>query len=297
MPPRCIIWVSSMVFDAPLPVGNSIANAATPATTMRKQRRRQQRQIVIPADQSTETPANLELFTCSRRGGLRLSPAGCGRLGHSANKTAAPELWEGRAACRGCHIGESNHTGSAPDPYVPLRESVRLLCSRCGRVTRRMIRPESVGFCISCYNRDRECRIGQNARGHRPALTAELHTEDALVTTSTGGTYPLTRHRVLHFAELVRQETWNATESLTFVRLIKLTGSAKSENSAVGTLNEVQPLAGSGESANEASSAGLAKPKLTPRPRPVKWWLPAVSRDLPRSAPIPVNWWGPNPPS
>src|ERR1700733_3595145 len=141
------------------------------------------------------------MFTCSKRGGLTLSTRGCGRIWESANGPKPPDHHEGRYACRGCPIGESNHTGKPPDPYAALRESVRRICSRCGRVTDRLINADTFGLCISCFNRHGEVLRGKNARGTVPALSALLHTEQAQVTTDSGS-HILTRHNVLSFTEL-----------------------------------------------------------------------------------------------
>ena len=45
-------------------------------------------------------------------------------------------------------------------------------CTRCQRKSDRLIRRR---LCISCYNRDREARLGRNAKGSRPGLCDELH--------------------------------------------------------------------------------------------------------------------------
>jgi len=41
-------------------------------------------------------------------------------------------------------------------------------------------------LCISCYNRDREVRIGRNAKGGRPLLTDALHPERMIVISDDG---------------------------------------------------------------------------------------------------------------
>ncbi len=201
---------------------------------------------------------------------------GCGRLWFSANGPKPPDLHEGRYACRGCPIGELNHTGKPPDPYAALRESVRRICSRCGRITDRLINADTFGFCISCFNRHGEVLRGKNARGTVPTLSAQLHTEQAQVTTDAGS-HILTRPLVLSFQELKIQAQRTATGAMALTRWITLGGRAESKNSAVGELGEVQPLAGSGHGANEAEA--LARSRHRPRApkdqaaRPVTSWI------------------------
>jgi hypothetical protein len=247
--------------------------------------RRAKRRRIIPPDQPTTAPAALEMFTCVKRGGLKLSTVGCGRLWFSANGTKPPDLHEGRAACRGCPIGESNHTGKPPDPYAALRESVRRICSRCGRITDRLINADTFGFCISCFNRHGEVLRGKNARGTVPTLSAQLHTEQAQVTTDAGS-HILTRHLVLSFQELKIQAQRTAVVAMVFTRWITLGGCAESKNIAVGELGEVQPLAGSGTGANEAEARASSKrrPGTLRDQEPVTSWV----RD---ARPVPVTSW------
>src|ERR1700733_121925 len=203
------------------------------------------------------------IFTCLKRGGLKLSTVGCGRLWFSANGPKPPDLHEGRAACRGCPIGESNYTGKPSDPHAALRESVRRICSRCGRITDRLINADTFGLCISCFNRHGEVLRGKNARGKMPQLAALLHTEQARVTTDAGS-YILTRPLVLSFQEVKIQAQRTAVVQMSLIRWITLGGCAESKNSAVGALGEVQPLAGSGHGANEADALASSKHRLRP---------------------------------
>jgi hypothetical protein len=236
------------------------------AASTKRQLQQLQHQVIVPANQSTTAPS-LEIFTCVRRN-VTLSTAGCGRMWRSANGATAPERFEGRYACRGCPIGESNFVGRAPDPYAVLRESVCGRCSRCFRSADRLIWPKILGFCISCYNRHREAILGRNAKGHPPEIMQLLHTEQAQVTTSNG-VYILTRHHVLSYTELCRQAQRTATVPLFFVRWITLSGSATNSNSGVGTLGEVQPIVGTGVSTNEATAvATVVAATPTKRSRP-----------------------------
>jgi hypothetical protein len=243
---------------------------------MQHTRRAKRHQAIIPPDQPTAAPAALEMFACVKRS-VTLSTRGCRRIWESANGPKPPDHHEGRYACRGCPIGESHYTGKPPDPYAALRESVRRICSRCGRITDRLINADTFGFCVSCFNRHGEVLRGKNARGTVPALSAQLHTEQARVMTNAGS-YILTRHLVLSFQELKVQAQRTAVVQMTFVRWIALSSSrAESKNSAVGGLGEVQPLAGSGTGANEAEARASSKRRPRTRkdqdPRPVTTWI------------------------
>jgi hypothetical protein len=231
----------------------------------------------IPPDQPTTPPAALEMFACVKRN-VTLIRVGCGRMWLSANGSRIPDPYEGKAACRGCPIGESHYTGKPPDPCAALRDSVRRLCSRCGTTADRLINATTTGFCISCFNRHGEVLRGKNARGTLPALSSLLHTEQAQVTTDAGS-YILTRHLVLSFQELKVQAQRTAVIEMSFIRWITLGGRAESKNSAVGGLSEVQPLVGSGTGANEADADVVAGPRRRQRPlidpnaRPVTSWI------------------------
>ena len=51
---------------------------------------------------------------------------------------------------------------------------MRQVCPRCERQAPRFINGR---FCISCYNRDREARLGRNAKGGRPRICTSIHPE------------------------------------------------------------------------------------------------------------------------
>ena len=48
-----------------------------------------------------------------------------------------------------------------------------MVCPRCFRRADRLIKGD---LCVSCYNRQREVRIGRDRKGARPGLTDRLHT-------------------------------------------------------------------------------------------------------------------------
>ena len=100
----------------------------------------------------------IELFTCPRyAGGLRLTPMACASQWRRG-KDALP--WQSIYPCRGCEIGAVN----AGEP-LPAQAPGRTLCCRCGRTGLRLIRGQ---ICVSCYNREREVRIGKDRRGNVP---------------------------------------------------------------------------------------------------------------------------------
>lgn len=103
-------------------------------------------------------PPGDRYFICTR---LRstLSTVSC-----AARWTAAPAC--SGSTCSGCPIGQQ-HAREQPSPG-PLRQSRERLrsCLRCGRSDLRVV--QSVGICISCYNRGAEWRKGRNAKGVPP---------------------------------------------------------------------------------------------------------------------------------
>ena len=108
----------------------------------------------------------MDLFLCDRRS-MRLTQAGCARLWESAQDDP-PKPHEGRYACRTCEIGAAN-AGKPHDPFVEIRDELKRICTRCGKVSSRII---CQVFCPSCYNRNREVRIGRNRKGAFPVKTA-----------------------------------------------------------------------------------------------------------------------------
>lgn len=76
---------------------------------------------------------------------------------------ACASRWRSRdersVLCRECRIG-AVHAGERPTLAAPAT-----CCARCGRSDLRLI---GVRICVSCYNRDRESRIGRNAKGSTP---------------------------------------------------------------------------------------------------------------------------------
>lgn len=100
----------------------------------------------------------------------------CTRLSATLSTQACADRWNAAPSattCCGCHIGREHHArtsqGAAMGPNV--RERSRE-CLRCGRIDLRLVK--EFGVCVGCYNRQREARIGQNAKGVPPAHFAPL---------------------------------------------------------------------------------------------------------------------------
>lgn len=100
----------------------------------------------------------------------------CEKMRAVISTTSCAEMWR-RAdglddgvcnACRLCPIG-AVHAGEVAASMSPLKGT--LTCSRCHRVSRRLIGGE---HCPSCYNRGREWACGRNAKGTSPVKLASL---------------------------------------------------------------------------------------------------------------------------
>lgn len=73
--------------------------------------------------------------------------------------------------CRGCPVGRVLHTDKDANPtWQDVRSSSE--CVRCGRRDLRII--QLTGTCVSCWNREREGRIGRDARGNIPQTRVVL---------------------------------------------------------------------------------------------------------------------------
>ena len=144
---------------------------------------------------------------------MRLTPAGCAKLWLSANGRDKPQSWEGRAACVGCFTGAAN----AGQPIERAQEAAtewRTICPRCRRPSARMIFGE---HCVSCYNRGREAAAGRDRKGHRPALSDQLHDERLMVLEGTQAPVVTAGH-VLDAPELMVRTVKRAAQSIVFTR-------------------------------------------------------------------------------
>lgn len=113
--------------------------------------------------------ATLESFRCEKRL-CSLSMASCVASWNAAQKRR-PEPWEGLWHCRSCPIGAA-HAGKPMSNVAGPSDALRCICPRCLRWSPRRV--GAMGYCVSCYNRNREVRVGRNAKGSQPRL--QLHT-------------------------------------------------------------------------------------------------------------------------
>ncbi len=110
----------------------------------------------------TTNPAapGLKFFLCATFRAV-LSQKGCGSRWREAQSATGREA-ERYAACRGCPIGAA-HAGEQHVRYS--RWYKVQVCPRCHKGGMRMIGNR---LCVSCYNRDRELKVGRNGRGNKP---------------------------------------------------------------------------------------------------------------------------------
>ena len=142
---------------------------------------------------------DLALFTCERVN-ARLTTKGCANLWTKAqDPDDKPKPWEPRAHCQFCPIG-AGHAGKSVAPMAEVVADLKPFCPRCEQFGRRMIGGR---FCVSCYNRDREARIGTNRKGTAPKKTSSetLHSQVVAITTASGTD---AKH---HHAEMVMSRT------------------------------------------------------------------------------------------
>ncbi len=100
----------------------------------------------------------MQLFQCPRiPGKLNLSDVSCA----NQHKAAQTKEWKFRLPyCVECPIGAKNAGVEVGAPFQK-----KMVCVRCGAGAGRMVMGR---FCMSCYNREREWRIGKNAKGVEP---------------------------------------------------------------------------------------------------------------------------------
>ncbi len=124
-----------------------------------------------------------DYFSCQKYGVM--SVKACAR-----NYGDAPKAHDsGRlGACLGCPIGRGHVEGTSASCVPELAANVggtianRAFCVRCRRASSdtgqkligrmRLLRNKTI--CISCYNREREIRIGKNAKGAAPKKWASM---------------------------------------------------------------------------------------------------------------------------
>lgn len=124
---------------------------------------------------TTEHAPGLKFFRCEPYR-ANLSIPGCASRWSKA-QGAYGDVGATFAKCAVCATGAA-HAGRGHVRYSPWYKSG--ICCRCGRGGSRMIGNR---LCVSCYNRNRELRIGKNARGNVPIelMQRPLHRIEVLV--------------------------------------------------------------------------------------------------------------------
>ena len=110
---------------------------------------------------------NRTFFVCDRLHG-EVSVEWCAQTWREVNGPKPAKRWPQQAStvrertCRKCPLG-AEHAGVEFVPSAVVVDSK--ICPRCRRSAERLIHGR---LCVSCYNRDRERRIGRNAKGAKP---------------------------------------------------------------------------------------------------------------------------------
>lgn len=124
---------------------------------------------------TTLAAPGLRLFTCDAYR-ASLSDRACAARWAKAHDARGEQAWS-MAACRTCSVG-AVHAGRGAVRYSKHYRAE--VCVRCGRGGARIIGGR---ICVSCYNRQREMKVGKNARGNRPVelLQSPLHPVELIV--------------------------------------------------------------------------------------------------------------------
>lgn len=129
----------------------------------------------------TSAPALPELVDCPPMRS-RMMERSCVRMWTSA-RDVAPRPEESRHACLTCPLGAQRAGVNVAEAVAAasaaaVEQAFGRVCPRCTRPAARLIHGR---WCIDCYNRDREARIGRNAKGTPPQIAALIHPEAVTV--------------------------------------------------------------------------------------------------------------------
>jgi len=103
-----------------------------------------------------------QFFECAKLRGS-VATDWCARQWYEVNQHPEGRRHLRWVSCSGCELG-AKHAGVRHE-QLPSALSEMRICARCTLESNRIIR----GYlCVSCYNREREYRIGRNAKGTRP---------------------------------------------------------------------------------------------------------------------------------
>lgn len=95
-----------------------------------------------------------------------MSVEACAKQWRKANEQSQ----EAGFKCRLCPIGPV-HAGETAASMSPIKGS--MICARCHEWSQRLI---GKMLCVSCYNRQREWLVGENAKGTKPVKQKPLQT-------------------------------------------------------------------------------------------------------------------------
>lgn len=118
-------------------------------------------------------------FVCDSLRG-EVSVEWCAKTWADVNNGARSKRWGSECqtisdrTCRRCPLG-AQHAGVEFVPSAVVIDSK--VCPRCRRPAERLIHGR---LCVSCYNRDRERKIGRNAKGAKPKYLPCVHQLEVL---------------------------------------------------------------------------------------------------------------------
>jgi len=153
---------------------------------------------------------SIELIDCARRK-LRLTAPACARF-WSASNPVSPPVWEGRIACHQCPAGAAR-AGATLDTSQIARDRLARVCARCLKTSDRIINGR---LCVSCYNRDREVKIGRNRKGGVPVRTLRKLFACRVVVVESGRIEVIERDKVSGPVELAICRLRRAKTSIVF---------------------------------------------------------------------------------
>jgi hypothetical protein len=149
-------------------------------------------------------------FSCERLNAT-LSTASCVERYQRAAEAESADLRYRR--CRSCPIG-ARHAGARPPNESPLFGLT--ICARCHRGATRLIGKH---LCVSCYNRQREQRVGKNSKGNAPVKLLPL-ARRTVTWLASGEVKTRTIERSLDIDELIVAVLRDETHTLKFIPTI-----------------------------------------------------------------------------
>ena len=154
------------------------------------------------------------LFRCERRA-ASLTIKACSGFYSKAN-TGKIEPYDTAYKCRACPIGAAHASGGAvPDKVSTAKADFQAaqdewsnVCPRCRRQSTRIVGGK---LCVSCYNRQREVKVGKNRKGNPPRELPKLLCSMTLEIADDNGVRLQTFENVTFFGECLIQIAKTAT--------------------------------------------------------------------------------------